>query len=184
MKIQVAQRTTALLSASVASALSLAWWTDGRSAEPARAEEARPQDLHNWTFLGSTVHVQADGSGRPRELRSVQLEPSAYAELVKSGAFPDGAKLAVTFYPLREDPSDTPPLFMAEKETFFGLEVMDRSHPDGRRFYVFRPGQAVAAALPAGNACAQCHAARGSFEGTFAHAYPAMAPILARRAKP
>jgi hypothetical protein len=103
---------------------------------------------------------------------------------VKTGTFPDGARLAVTFYALREDPSDTPPLFLGQKETFFALEVMDRSHPDGRRFYAFRPGQTAAAALPPGNSCAQCHAARGSFEGTFAQAYPVMAPIVARRPKP
>jgi hypothetical protein len=61
---------------------------------------------------------------------------------------------------------------LLEASTVFALEVLDKSHPDGRRFYTYAPGAKTAEALPVGNTCAMCHNARGSLQGTFADDYP------------
>ena len=111
----------------------------------------RPADLDRWVTLGTTL--RADAAGKPNHFRHVQLEPRAYAALLRDGALPDGAVLAVTFYAADHDPQ-TADLYAQGKETFFGLEVMDKAHADGRRFYTFTPGAPSAQALPAGNACA------------------------------
>ena len=65
-------------------------------------------------------------------------------------------------------------LYAEDKEVFFGIEVIDKSHPDGRRFYNFTNGATSATPLPAGNACAVCHNAKGGLQGTFAQHYPAI----------
>jgi hypothetical protein len=128
--------------------------------------------------------MRRDNPNAPDEMRHVQIEPSAYAKLLENARFPDGAQLAVTFYALKSDASATPLLYAPDSERFFGLEVLDRSHPDGRRFYAFAPGATTAAALPPGNACAVCHNEKGSFQGVFAHHYPAISQFAGRTPTP
>src|SRR5436190_1868070 len=101
----------------------------GAIALPAWAgadSERRPADGDRWIFLGSTLHVKPKEPAEPQQLRSVQIDPAAYRKLVKTGAFPDGTRFAVTFYSLKTDASDGgTPLYAGDKETFFGLEVLD-----------------------------------------------------------
>lgn len=146
-------------------------------------ELPRPTDLHRWFTLGTTLRLGADGSERPDEMRHIQVRPEAYERFRSDGRFPDGATFAATFYGLERNGGAAPApakdgervLYAQKVERFFSLEVLDRDHPDGRRFYMFRPGAAVAKPLPAGNACAACHNANGAVQGTFAQYYPAMA---------
>jgi hypothetical protein len=105
-------------------------------------------------------------------LRHVQIEPGAFAHLLERTAYPDGAVLAVTFYSVKVHASETPVLYAPDAERFLGLEVLDNTHQDGRRFYAFPPGATTAQALPPGNPCAVCHNAHGSLQGTFAQHYP------------
>jgi hypothetical protein len=148
--------------------------------DPAQAPVKRPADLAGWVTVGTTLRMAPTDATAPNQFRHVQLEPRAYRALVKSGALPDGATFAVTFYSTRREAGETPTLYAPDKEFFFGLEVLDAKHPDGRRFYTFAPGATTATPLPAGNACAVCHNAKGSLQGTFAHDYP----LMARFAKP
>jgi hypothetical protein len=132
---------------------------------------ARP-DVTMWPTLGTTVRVDRANPTIPAQARQVQIEPTAYERLLASGAYPDGAMLAALFHAVELDTAHDPPLYRANEELALALEVIDRSHPDGRRFYLYEPGATTASALPAGNACAVCHAAQGTFDGTFAHLYP------------
>lgn len=138
--------------------------------QSARDTISRPDDLYRWVTLGSTVHT--DAGAAPSELRHVQTPAAAYEQFLSSGVFPDGAAFAVTFYALEEDASEGAHLQAGKRETFFGLEVLDRHHPDGRRFYAFVPGVREAQALPIGNACAACHNAHGAAQGLFVQHYP------------
>lgn len=138
-------------------------------------ELARPADIDTWPTVGTTMRMDRTDHSVPWQMRQVQIEPSAYERLVRTLAYPDGTAFAATFYPVELDTSHTPPLYHATGEIGFAMEIIDRGHPDGRRFYNFAPGAATAAALPAGNACAVCHNERGSFDGTFAHLYPTIA---------
>jgi hypothetical protein len=131
-------------------------------------------DVANWVSIGATLRVSEANPALPNQFRHVQLEPGAYKALTASGAYPDGARLAVTFYSARHE-AEMPTLYAEDKEAFFGIEVIDKSHPDGRRFYNFTNGAMSATSLPAGNACAVCHNAKGGLQGTFAQHYPLIA---------
>ena len=143
-------------------------------------EATRPTDVDIWPTVGTTVRMDHDHGTVPWQMRQVQVEPGAYRELVRTGAYPDGAVLAATFYSVTLDNTSTPPLYAADKAVGFVTEVIDRKHPDGRRFYVFAPGAATAKPLPAGNSCAACHNAQGSLDGTFAQHYPTIARFGAK----
>jgi hypothetical protein len=137
-------------------------------------------DITMWPTLGTTVRVQAGDGVTPWQMRHVQMEPGAYVELLRSGRYPDGAMLSADLHGVALDTAHTPPLYAAGEEVALVLEVIDRAHPDGRRFYAFTPGMRNATALPPGNECAVCHSAQGSFDGTFAHLYPATSHLAQR----
>lgn len=145
----------------------------------ASGELARPADVDRWISVGTTMRMSAADPALPNQFRHVQLEPGAYKALLDKGAYPDGAVLAVTFYSAQRGETETPTLYAPHQEVFFGLEILDTSHPDGRRFYSFVGSARTATPMPAGNACAVCHNAKGSLQGTFAHDYP----VIARFAK-
>jgi hypothetical protein len=165
----------ALVSCSAAIAATALADRNAASAAEASADTlARPENIRTWITLGTTLRMRRDNPNAPDEMRHVQIEPGAYARLLEDARYPDGAVLAVTFYALKPDASAMPLLYAPDGERFLGLEVLDSRHPDGRRFYAFAPGATTAPALPPGNACAMCHNAKGSFQGTFAHHYPAI----------
>lgn len=156
-------------------ALALARDAYSQTDVAATAELARPADVERWVTVGVTVRLDRQEHARPWQMRQVLMAPGAYEEVVRTRRYADGTAFAVNFYTLAHDTSQTPPLYHAAEEEAFAVEVIDRAHPDGRRFYTFAPGEMRAAPLPAGNACAACHNAQGSFDGTFAHMYPALA---------
>jgi hypothetical protein len=175
----------ALVSCSAAiAATALADRNAASAPEPSADTLARPGNIRTWITLGTTLRMRRDNPNAPDEMRHVQIEPDAYAKLIENSRLPDGARLAVTFYALKSDASATPLLYAPDSERFFGLEVLDASHPDGRRFYAFAPGATTAAALPPGNACAVCHNEKGSFQGVFAHHYPAISQFAERTPTP
>lgn len=137
------------------------------------SELERPADLEVWPTVGTTVRL--DREQTPQQMRQVLIAPDDYAHFRRTGAFKDGTTFAVLFYPIALDSSHQPPLYYAQAEQALAMEVIDRTHPDGRRFYTLAPGSIRAAPLPAGNACAACHNARGGVDGTFAHLYPGLA---------
>jgi len=144
------------------------------SAAAPSGDVERPADLDLWPTLGVTVRMSRMDESLPGQMRHVQMDPAAYATFRAERAYPDGAAFAVTFYDVVRENSHTPPFYRAADEVAFAMEVIDRAHPDGRRFYTFAPGETRASPLPPGNACAACHNARGAFDGTFSDAYPAI----------
>jgi hypothetical protein len=155
--------------------LALAREAHSQADRSAAAELSRPADIDRWITVGVTVRVDRQDHTTPRQMRQVLMAPDAYEDFVRTRRYADGTAFAVNFYGLAHNTSHTPPLYHAADEEAFAMEVIDRAHPDGRRFYTFAPGEMRAAALPAGNACAACHNAQASFDGTFAHMYPALA---------
>jgi hypothetical protein len=140
---------------------------------------ARP-DITMWPTLGTTVRVDPANPTIPAQMRQIQIEPEAYHRLLETRAYPDGTMLAARFHSVQLDTSHQPPLYHASQDLMLAVEVIDRSHPDGRRFYMFADDAVNSTALPPGNQCAVCHAAQGSFDGTFAHLYPATAHLAPR----
>jgi hypothetical protein len=134
----------------------------------------RPADVGAWPTVGATVRLDREHGQTPWQMRQVLMAPADYAHFRRTRAFEDGTTFAVLFYPVALDSSHQPPLYYAQGEQAFVMEVIDRGHPDGRRFYTFAAGAMRAAPLAAGNECAVCHNAQGRFDGTFAHLYPAL----------
>jgi hypothetical protein len=139
-------------------------------------ELERPAEVEAWPTVGTTVRLDREHGQTPWQMRQVLMAPADYAHFRRTGAYADGTTFAVLFYPVALDTSHEPPLYHAQPEQAFVMEVIDRSHPDGRRFYAFAPGATRATPLAAGNECAVCHNVQGTREGTFAHLYPALAP--------
>jgi hypothetical protein len=139
-------------------------------------ELERPAEVEAWPTVGTTVRLDREHGQTPWQMRQVLMAPADYAHFRRTGAYADGTTFAVLFYPVALDTSHQPPLYHAQPEQAFVMEVIDRSHPDGRRFYTFAPGATHATPLAAGNECAVCHNVQGTREGTFAHLYPALAP--------
>jgi hypothetical protein len=133
---------------------------------------ARPKDVESWITVGTTLRMSRADPAAPEQFRHIQVEPGAYRALTANGRLPDGAVLAATLYAARRSETETPTMYAEDKEAGFLIEVLDKRHPDGRRFYVFKPGATSVAPLPAGNACAVCHNAKGALQGTFAQYYP------------
>ncbi|GAM98441.1 hypothetical protein U91I_02074 [alpha proteobacterium U9-1i] len=172
------QRNVGFLAGACALLFALAFSASPGDAQPAADQTlSRPADLALWPSLGTTVRTDPTNPTLPRQMRHVQMAPSAYENLVRTLQLADGATFAVTFYGVEHDTTHTPSLYFAQREQALALEVIDRAHPDGRRFYVLPAGQPSAAPLPPGNECAVCHAERGSFDGTFAHMYPTLRPL-------
>jgi hypothetical protein len=139
-------------------------------------ELERPAEVEAWPTVGTTVRLDREHGQTPWQMRQVLMAPADYAHFRRTRAYADGTTFAVLFYPVALDTSHEPPLYHAQPEQAFVMEVIDRSHPDGRRFYAFAPGATRATPLAAGNECAVCHNVQGTREGTFAHLYPALAP--------
>jgi hypothetical protein len=147
-------------------------------AAPEAPAMSRPADLAGWTTLGATLRMSAAAPSVPEQFRQVQLKPADYQAFLRDRAYPDGAAFGVTFHKARRDESETPTLYAPDKEFLFALEVLDKRHPDGRRFYTFAPGATAAQPLPPGNACAACHNAKGDLQGTFSRDYPLTAAYV------
>jgi hypothetical protein len=142
------------------------------------AEVARPDDLERWVTVGVTVRLDRQDHATPSQMRQVLMPAEDYERFVQTRSLADGTRLAVLFHPVVLDASHQPPLYHARAQEALALEVIDRTHADGRRFYTFAPETTRATARLPGNECAVCHNARGSFEGTFAHMYPVLAQRL------
>jgi hypothetical protein len=144
-------------------------------------ELVRPVNVDIWPTVGTTMRMDKANTSLPWQFRQVAMEPGAYAEFVKTGRYPDGAMLAASFHSVKLDASNAPPLYHEDQDLGISIEVIDRSHPDGRRFYNFSATAKAATPLPAGNSCAACHNARGGFDGTFAQYYPLISSRLPPR---
>jgi hypothetical protein len=113
--------------------------------------------------------------GAPAQVRVVRMAPDAYAAFLRDGAYPDGAVFTASLHALTTSPTTSAEVFGTGREVALVAEVIDRGHPDGRRFYVFASGADRARALPPGNDCAGCHRENGQYDGTFSQFYPAIA---------
>lgn len=180
-ELPVAGAFAAFASVTIGFALTLARDAYSQSNAGAAAELTRPGDVERWVTVGVTVRLDRQDRTTPWQMRQVSMAPDAYEHFVRTREFADGTAFAATFHALTLDTSHTPPLYHAADEQGFAMEVIDRAHPDGRRFYVFASGETRAAPLPARNECAVCHNAQGDFDGTFSDAYPAIRDRLGGR---
>ena len=144
----------------------------------ANGELAWPANADRWVFLGTSLGSDyAEGAfdpANPGTIGVVQIEPSAYAEVLRTGKYPDGTMLMLTFYPAMAQSEPQLRGFVQGEARGREIHVIDRQRftAEGRAFFVFGPDLKPAAALPQGSECVRCHGEHGRLDSTFAQFYP------------
>lgn len=141
-----------------------------------------PKDYRSWIFLTSSLDLNYNravpGAGTQRSLLdNVFVNPSAYAEFVRTGTWPDGTvlvkenRLAASAGTISRSGKYQTQVASME------LHVKDQKRfPGGWAFFVTdgkQPAQYVAP--PA--ACYSCHKEHGAVDNTFVQFYPTLLPI-------
>lgn len=148
------------------------------------AELELPAETDRWILLGTGFGGEyADlpfDPDNPGSFGVVQMEPSAYDYFLEHGRYADGTMLLLTFYPAAEKAE--PPLqgFTQGDAALREIHVIDRTRfvEEGRAFFVFRPGEDAATAVPPGSECVQCHNEHGAYDATFTQFYPTIRHLL------
>ena len=140
-------------------------------------ELRRPADLDEWIFLGTALGMGYNAAAfdpkSPGQFQVVLMEPRAYRQFVKTGAYPEGAMFLLSFYDSEQKVSINRSGFVPQDLDSFEIHLIDRRRPgEGHYFYPFGAEDQEAAVLPAGNSCIECHLKDGAFDGTFAQFYP------------
>jgi hypothetical protein len=171
--------------------IGLGTWVTASAQPPERTAEALdvatyggdgrlalPGNIDRWIALGSGVggnySETAFDPQNPGPITVVQMEPSAYDSFLRTGRYPDGTMLLLSFYRPQAKPDPALQGFVQGDLTQREIHVIDRRRfaAEGRAFFVFPPEAAKASAMPVGSVCVQCHTAHGAFDGTFAQFYP------------
>lgn len=148
-------------------------------------EMIRPDNLDEWIFVGSSLgmgYSQADfNPDTPGNFQIVQMEPTAYREFLRTGEFPDGTMLALTFYFAERDVSINQAGFIMGGEQMVEIHLKDQEKfpRSGFNFFMFPPETKTAASLPASNDCIECHSRDGAYDAVFTQFYPLMRDRLA-----
>jgi hypothetical protein len=159
----------------------------GVATYSANGELAWPTDTDRWVFLGTSLGSDyAEGAfdpANPGTIGVVQIEPSAYAEVLKTGKYADGTMLLLTFYPAMAQSEPQLRGFVQGEPRGREIHVIDRQRfsAEGRAFFVFGPDRKPAAALPQGSECVRCHGEHGRLDSTFAQFYPALRQFVQPR---
>ena len=151
-----------------------------------------PEGFREWIFLGAPLTPNALNGGAAGfpEFHHVYVEPGAYAEYKRTGAFPEGTTIVKELVLLKdaeyEDGSRDEPSgrgFFADR--FAGIDMMVKdtarfAENGGWGFYNFghhEPPYAERAAPAANDECAFCHTANATHDMVFTTFYP----ILGRK---
>jgi len=146
----------------------------------ANGELAWPADADRWVFLGTSLGGDyAEGPfdpANPGTIGVVQIEPSAYAEVLKTGKYADGTMLLLTFYPATAQSEPQLKGFVQGEARGREIHIVDRQRfpIEGRAFFVFGPDLKPAAPLPLGSECIRCHGEHGRLDSSFAQFYPVL----------
>lgn len=184
--------------ATVAALAAPLWPAGAQMVQPAGAVIAEgnttsiPEGFREWVFLGAPLTpngLNGGAAGFP-EFHHVYIEPGAYAEYQRTGAFPEGTTIVKELVLLK--PGDYPDGsrdeasgrgFFADRVAGVDMMVKDSARfaeTNGWGFFNFghhEPPYAETAAAAPNEACAYCHTASATHDMVFTTFYP----ILGRR---
>ena len=177
----------------VLSAIGACAWSVPCAAQPPAAdgpryengtELMRPQDYRSWPFIGAGLGMtydgergtQAAGPDNPRFTQTF-VNPTAYQHFMRTGSWPNGTIFMLEFRASQSEGSINRSGRFATQLTLLEAEVKDSRFPDGWAYFVFGPGDQLAATAkpldPAAAAsCVECHTDHGAVERTFVQFYP------------
>lgn len=149
-----------------------------------KGELVLPENLENWVFLGSSLgmgYSNVDFNPEtPGNFQIVSMEPAAFEAFKRTGAFPDGAMFALSFYGAKSGHSINEAGFTMDelRLTEIHLKDAERFPETGFNFYMFEPGKTRAPALPLPNDCVTCHMKDAEHDSVFTQFYPVIQTYL------
>lgn len=150
-------------------------------------ETSIPEGFREWVFIGAPLTPNGLNGGEAGfpEFHHVYIEPNAYAEYKRTGAFPEGTTIVKELVLLhkaqhadgsRDEASGRG--FFAEKYNGIDMMVKDTERfadTNGWGFFNFghhAPPYAAKAAAAPNEACAFCHTASATKDMVFTKFYP------------
>lgn len=145
-----------------------------------------PADYRQWIFLTSSLDLNYDRPvpGAPRApslLDNVFVNPTAYAEFVKTGHWPDGTvlvkenRLAATAGTISNSGKYQTAVVSME------LHVKDARRFAGQWAFFVSDGKRPAQFVPTSEDCYSCHSEHGAVDTTFVQFYPTLLQIAAAK---
>jgi hypothetical protein len=135
----------------------------------------RPSGYEMWPVVGASLGLSYSKhtDAGPGSFHRVYMNPSAYAELKKTGEFPDGTTFVLAIHEARERGSILRGGFFEGAPEALEASVKDRARfPTGWAYFDFANGaRPVAAPFPDGQ-CHSCHVAHGEKDSVFVQSYP------------
>ena len=142
---------------------------------------AIPANYREWIFLTSSLDLNYDqpvpGTTARSLLDNVFVNPSAYAQFVKTGQWPDGTVLikenrrAATAGTISKSGKYQTEIASME------LHVRDNKRFPGQWAFFVSDGKEPAQYVPTSEDCYSCHSAHGAVDTTFVQFYPTLLPI-------
>ena len=141
-----------------------------------------PADYRQWIFLTSSLDLNYSrpvpgASGMPSLLDNVFVNPSSYAEFVKTGHWPDGTVL------VKENRVAASAGTISKSGKYqTAVESMELHVKDAKRFsgqwaFFVSDGKTPAEYVPTSEDCYSCHSQHGAVDTTFVQFYPTLLQI-------
>jgi hypothetical protein len=145
-----------------------------------------PRDYRTWIFLTSSLDLNYNrpvpgAPAQPSLLDNVFVNPSAYAEFVRTGTWPDGTvlvkenRLAASAGTISQSGKYQTGVVSME------LHVKDRQRFPGQWAFFVTDGKQPARYMTTGAACYACHQQHGAVDSTFVQFYPTLLQIATAR---
>jgi hypothetical protein len=139
-----------------------------------------PADYREWVFLssgkGMTYGPSANPNGPPM-FDNVFVNPAAYREFMKTGAWPEGATFVLEVRKALTEGSINKGGQFQQDVTGIEVEVKDSKRfaaTKGWGLFDIPADRKPAAQLPATATCYSCHSQNGAVEQTFVQFYPTL----------
>jgi hypothetical protein len=154
----------------------------------AKGELQKPADLTSWVFLGTSLGMGYNpgsfNAANPGQFQVVLMEPTAYQQFVKSGAYAPGSMFLLAFYNAdKQARSINQNGFTQADLTNYEIHVISpKVGAEKHAFFMFGADAPQGQRLPPKNSCVTCHTDHGAFDGTFAQFYPTLRPLIPKAA--
>ncbi|HEV7365033.1 MAG TPA: cytochrome P460 family protein [Gemmatimonadales bacterium] len=149
----------------------------------------QPKDWETWVMVGSSTGLSYNSPGAapaagaaPGMFHNVYMQPWAYREFIKTGAFPEGTMFVLSFYEASRKSAPAKAGFY-EGDRAPGIEVhlkqkgIDKT---GWAFFGFGDTASIGARIPGTASCYSCHATEAAHDNVFTQFYPFMRERLAK----
>lgn len=148
----------------------------------------QPRGWETWVMVGSSTGLSYNTPGAapaagvaPGMFHNVYMQPWAYREFIRTGAFPEGTMFVLSFYEASRKSAPAKAGFY-EGDRAPGIEVhlkqvgIDKT---GWAFFAFADTTSNGTKLPAAASCYSCHATEAAHDNVFTQFYPPIRERLA-----